>query len=84
MTATRPLILATRTRKARRTSWCALCPAAVSTGQRIGLISAGWSHVRCIVAANRAAYERGQLPPDRPAERSTGLRHGELNRAPDV
>jgi hypothetical protein len=45
-------MLATRTLKARRRGSCALCPAPVITGQRIGLIVRGWAHVACIIAAN--------------------------------
>jgi len=46
--------LATRARKARHRSACALCPVPVITGQRIGYLpAAGWAHVQCIIAANR-------------------------------
>lgn len=47
-----PPLLATRARKARRDSRCALCPAPVRTGQREGLIPAGWAHIACILNAN--------------------------------
>lgn len=50
---TRPLLLASRTRKARRNSACVLCGAPVTIGQRIGLLLTGWAHVTCIVSANR-------------------------------
>lgn len=53
MTASRPLLLATRTRKARRAGRCVLCAGPVATGQRIGLLLRGWAHVTCIVQANR-------------------------------
>lgn len=47
-----PVLLAARTRKARRRGGCTLCPGPVITGQRIGLIPGGWAHVACIVRRN--------------------------------
>lgn len=56
MTGDRPQLLATRVRKARARSLCALCPAGIRVGNHIGrLPGKGWAHVACIVAANRAA-----------------------------
>jgi hypothetical protein len=50
---------ADRVRKARRGGGCALCPAPVVVGQRIGrVLVAGrlrWAHVGCVVAAQRRA-----------------------------
>jgi hypothetical protein len=46
----RPILTASRVRKARRNSTCPLCGAPVRTGQRVGLIPAGWAHLSpCIV-----------------------------------
>jgi hypothetical protein len=45
--------LATRTRRARVQSVCALCPQIIMIGNSIGKLPAGgWAHARCIVAAN--------------------------------
>lgn len=52
---TTPPVLATRVRKARRSGQCSLCPAPVLVSQPIGLITAGWAHVQCIVQAAAAA-----------------------------
>jgi hypothetical protein len=53
VTGPRPILLATRTRKARRPGTCALgCGRPVTIGQRIGLLFTGWAHVVCIVQAN--------------------------------
>lgn len=65
-------VLALRTRKARRSGRCCLCPASVLTGQRIGLLVTGWAHVECIVAAQQR--ERDSLralmtTPPQPSER---------------
>ena len=53
------LALATRTRKARRTSICTICRTAITIGQPIARLirPAGWCHVRCVpvVAAIRSS-----------------------------
>lgn len=46
---------ATRVRKARAWSVCALCPVLIKIGNLIGkLPSGGWAHASCIIAAQRA------------------------------
>ena len=51
---TRPVLLASRTRKARRSRTCVLCGGLVIVGQTEGLLAAGWAHTSpCIVEANR-------------------------------
>lgn len=43
-------LTASRVRKARRNSTCALCGAVISIGQNVGLVAAGWAHLSpCIV-----------------------------------
>ena len=50
MTGRRQILTATRVRKARRSGWCPLCPRPIITGQKVGLIPAGWAHLSpCIV-----------------------------------
>lgn len=57
---TRPLILATNARKARRQGCCALCGRLIRVGDREARLPAdgngyaGWAHVDCVVAANRS------------------------------
>jgi hypothetical protein len=42
---------ATRVRKARKWSPCALCPVLICTGNLIGLLPDGrWAHIACIIA----------------------------------
>lgn len=51
-------LLASRVRKARRAGTCALCRAAITIGQRIGLLPSGqWAHIRCIVATSTRNQE---------------------------
>lgn len=50
-------VLASRTRKARRSGTCALCHGLVLVGQLIGLIPAGWAHTDCINQANQAGRQ---------------------------
>jgi hypothetical protein len=46
----RPMLTASRVRKARRNGSCVLCPKPIVIGQRVGLIAAGWAHLSpCIV-----------------------------------
>jgi hypothetical protein len=45
-----PMILAHRTRKARRNSRCALCRGPVSIGQYIARLGLTWVHTTCAVA----------------------------------
>ncbi len=46
----RPVLTASRVRKARRNGRCPLCGKPVIIGQRVGLIAAGWAHLQpCIV-----------------------------------
>jgi hypothetical protein len=46
---------ATRVRKARAWSVCALCPELIKIGNLIGKLPAGgWAHARCIIAAQRS------------------------------
>lgn len=44
------MILARRTRKARRSSWCPLCRAPVLIGQYIARLGLTWVHTKCAVA----------------------------------
>lgn len=47
-------ILATRVRKARAQSVCALCTAIIRIGAQIGrLPGTSWCHSQCIIDANR-------------------------------
>jgi hypothetical protein len=56
-----PPQLATRIRKARAQSVCALCDRIVFTGNTIGRVPGrGWAHVSCIVAANRETRTEGE------------------------
>ena len=49
---------ATRVRKARSWSLCALCPVVIQTGQLIGkLPSGGWAHAGCIIASQHTQPE---------------------------
>ena len=50
------LALATRTRKARRTSTCPACRALILTGMTIARLTSppAWVHVRCVPAVARA------------------------------
>jgi hypothetical protein len=43
--------LASRVRKARKTSTCLLCRQPVYVGQQIGKTPVGWSHTSCIIEA---------------------------------
>lgn len=52
-------MLASRVRKARRTSTCPSCHAPVLVGQHIGLTDLGWLHVTCIVRENSHADPAG-------------------------
>ena len=56
MTAPDRLALATRTRKARRTSTCPACRALILTGMTIARLTSppAWVHVRCVPAVVRA------------------------------
>lgn len=49
------LALATRTRKARRTSTCPACRAPILTGMTIARLTSppAWVHVRCVPAVAR-------------------------------
>jgi hypothetical protein len=51
------MILATRTKKARRNSRCSLCQQPVSVGQRIALLGRTWVHSACV--ADRITTTRG-------------------------
>jgi hypothetical protein len=55
------LALATRVRKARRTSICTICRVPITIGQPIArLISPpGWCHVRCVPAVARVLARQG-------------------------
>lgn len=44
------MILAHRTRKARRNSTCPLCRGAVRIGQPIAMLGRTWVHTTCAVA----------------------------------
>jgi hypothetical protein len=44
------MILAQRTRKARRSSWCPLCRGPVRIGQYIARLGLTWVHTTCVVA----------------------------------
>lgn len=46
MTAVR---LARRTMRARGESVCPRCKMTIHRGQRIGLVDAGWLHIRCVL-----------------------------------
>ena len=61
MSSGRPLLLASRTRKARRVTCCCLCGSPVRVGERIGLLLTGWAHVLCIV--NRNTCTEGEQQP---------------------
>lgn len=53
-------LLASRTRKARRATRCALDCCAIRVGDRVGLVpGAGWAAVACIVARQAAAQASG-------------------------
>jgi len=41
--------LARRTMRARAESACPRCRTTIQVGQRIGLVGAGWCHIRCIL-----------------------------------
>lgn len=50
---------ATRVRKARAWSVCALCPVMIRVGNLIGKLPSGrWAHAVCIIAAQRAEEDR--------------------------
>lgn len=50
----RPMLTASRVRKARRNGACVLCPKPITVGQNVGLIAAGWAHLSpCIVQRRR-------------------------------
>jgi hypothetical protein len=57
------LALATRVRKARRTSVCTICHVPIIIGQPIArLISpAGWCHLRCVPHVARTMRAAGQV-----------------------
>ncbi len=62
-------VLAARVRKARRAGRCALCPGAVRTGQRIGLVPGqGWSHVACVLERQRQGDATTDVPASGGAE----------------
>ena len=74
-------VLALRTRKARRNGPCRLCPAPVLTGQRIGLIEAGWAHVECIVTVQHRERESLRVlmtTPPQPSGRGTSDNQEEI------
>jgi hypothetical protein len=67
VTAPDRLALATRTRKARRTSVCTVCRVPIIIGQPIARLirPAGWCHLACVpvVAALQAAAHGEELTP---------------------
>ena len=48
------LLLADRVRKARHGSRCHLCRSPVRTGDHIGRVDGRWSHLACVISAQRA------------------------------
>jgi hypothetical protein len=52
------MILATRTKKARRNSRCPLCQGPVWRGQQISLLGKTWTHSTC--AADRISTTQGK------------------------
>jgi hypothetical protein len=62
------LALATRTRKARRTSTCPACRAPILTGMTIARLTSppAWVHVRCVPAVAAALQAITDVRPDPP------------------
>lgn len=58
------MILATRTRKARRNGSCPLCPDPVWRGQSIALVGRTWLHTSCVLQWQK---DRGPPEPEPPA-----------------
>jgi hypothetical protein len=48
-------LMADRVMKARHGGRCHLCPVPVRVGDHIGRVRGRWSHLACVVAAQRAA-----------------------------
>lgn len=68
------VILARRTRKARRNSVCPSCSTPITVGQSIALVDQTWSHTRCVVAA-----QKNDQAPQQSDTRSNDLRSDQQN-----
>lgn len=68
MTAPAAYPRATRVRKARKQSACALCPVTICVGSLIGKLAAGrWAHATCIIGAQRMEQDGGAASRSRDA-----------------
>lgn len=59
-----PVTRATRVRKARAWSVCALCPVMINVGQLIGRLPAGgWAHASCVIRTQTPAASPATAAP---------------------